>query len=94
MCADLKISIRIPFSLYGTKMLDNSSLKVSALVHDKQHPGDGYLAVKNIIPQEPTITIQVGPQRCLGRGTPRVWTYFCMQPLRLRWHVTRKFHTL
>ncbi|XP_042562138.1 LOW QUALITY PROTEIN: protein-glutamine gamma-glutamyltransferase 2-like [Clupea harengus] len=60
---DLKISIRIPFSLYGTKMLDNSSLKVSALVHDKQHPGDGYLAVKNIIPQEPTITIQA-PSTC------------------------------
>ncbi|XP_042561158.1 protein-glutamine gamma-glutamyltransferase 2-like isoform X1 [Clupea harengus] len=60
---DLKISIRIPFSLYGTKMLDNSSLKVSALVHDKQHPGDGYLAVKNIVPQEPTITIQA-PSTC------------------------------
>ncbi|XP_031416718.2 protein-glutamine gamma-glutamyltransferase 2-like [Clupea harengus] len=60
---DSKISIPIPFSLYGTKMLDNNSLKVSALVHDKQHPGDGYLAVKNIVPQEPTITIQA-PSTC------------------------------
>ncbi|XP_041938015.1 protein-glutamine gamma-glutamyltransferase E-like [Alosa sapidissima] len=60
---DVKISIRIPFSLYGTKMLDNNSLKVSAVVQDKQHPGDGYLAEKNIVLKEPSLTIQA-PSTC------------------------------
>ncbi|XP_076153938.1 protein-glutamine gamma-glutamyltransferase 6-like isoform X1 [Alosa pseudoharengus] len=60
---DVKVSIRIPFSSYGTKMLDNNSLKVSAVVQDKQHPGDGYLAEKNIVLKEPALTVQA-PSTC------------------------------
>ncbi|XP_062381632.1 protein-glutamine gamma-glutamyltransferase 2-like [Sardina pilchardus] len=60
---DVKIPIKIPFSSYGTKMLDNNSLKVSALVQDKQNPGDGYLAEKNIVLKEPTLTIEA-PSTC------------------------------
>ncbi|XP_062381633.1 protein-glutamine gamma-glutamyltransferase 5-like [Sardina pilchardus] len=60
---DFKISIRIPFSLYGTKMLDNSSLKVTALVEDKQNPGDCYLAEKNIVLKEPALTVEA-PSVC------------------------------
>ena len=35
-----------------------------------------------------------GFERGECRGTPRVWTYFCMPPLRLRWDVNHKFHNI
>lgn len=46
-------------------MLDSDCLKVSALVQDKQHPGDGYLAEKNIVLQQPALNIQVCLYWCL-----------------------------
>ncbi|XP_031417444.1 protein-glutamine gamma-glutamyltransferase 2-like [Clupea harengus] len=55
---DHKIPIWIPFSLYGTKMLDNDSLKVSAVVRDKQHPGEVYFTDEDITLQSLKLNIE------------------------------------
>ncbi|KAG5263019.1 hypothetical protein AALO_G00281570 [Alosa alosa] len=54
-----KIPIRIPYYMYSTKMLDNNSLKISALVRDKQRPGEAYFTDEDFVLQSPKLTIEV-----------------------------------
>ncbi|XP_063077550.1 protein-glutamine gamma-glutamyltransferase E [Engraulis encrasicolus] len=60
---DLEISIQIPYSAYGSKMLGNNSMKVSALVFSKQDLWESYLAEKNIVLEDPTLIIKA-PSTC------------------------------
>ncbi|XP_076153937.1 protein-glutamine gamma-glutamyltransferase 2-like [Alosa pseudoharengus] len=53
-----KIPIRIPYYMYSTKMLDNNSLKISALVRDKQRPGEAYFTEEDFVLESPKLTIE------------------------------------
>ncbi|XP_062381631.1 protein-glutamine gamma-glutamyltransferase 2-like [Sardina pilchardus] len=53
-----KIPIRIPYHMYGAKMLDNSSLKISAVVRDKQRPGEVYFTDEDFALESPKLTIE------------------------------------
>ncbi|XP_071778626.2 protein-glutamine gamma-glutamyltransferase E [Centroberyx gerrardi] len=64
---DLSIPVQIPFSVYGKYMLDNNSLKVSAVVTDKQQPDLIYLTETDIVPQDPPISITVLSKASLYR---------------------------
>ena len=46
-------------------MLDNDSLKVSAVVRDKQHPGEVYFTDEDITLQSLKLNIEVGPDSWL-----------------------------
>ena len=50
-------------------MLDNDSLKVSAVVRDKQHPGEVYFTDEDITLQSLKLNIEVGPDSWLMEHT-------------------------
>ncbi|KAI9546099.1 hypothetical protein NQZ68_030686 [Dissostichus eleginoides] len=50
---DLFIPIRVPFLAYNKAMLDCNSLKVSALVTDKERPNNRYLAEDDVVLIDP-----------------------------------------
>ncbi|XP_068560609.1 protein-glutamine gamma-glutamyltransferase 2-like [Cebidichthys violaceus] len=54
---DLVIPIRIPFSDYRKPMLECDSIKVSAVVMDKEKPDYSYLAQDDVVLLDPPITI-------------------------------------
>ncbi|XP_035244655.1 protein-glutamine gamma-glutamyltransferase 2-like [Anguilla anguilla] len=56
---ELTVPFRIPFSKYGSHIQGNNSIKVTAVAKDKQHTEVVYLAEKNIVPENPPISITV-----------------------------------
>ena len=64
---ELTFPILIPFSAYGKHMLENNSLRVSALATDQRNPNNVYLTEMEIVPKDPALTITVGllPHVCL-----------------------------
>nr|XP_029544253.1 protein-glutamine gamma-glutamyltransferase 2-like [Oncorhynchus nerka] len=56
---DLTIPIHIPFSVYGEKMRESNSIKVSAVVTDKDKSGAVYITEKDLVPESPLLTIKV-----------------------------------
>ncbi|KAK9529612.1 hypothetical protein VZT92_013692 [Zoarces viviparus] len=56
---DLVIPIRIPFSDYRKPMLECDSIKVSAVVTDKEKPDYSYLAEDDVVLLDPPITINI-----------------------------------
>ncbi|KAI9519246.1 hypothetical protein NQZ68_030778 [Dissostichus eleginoides] len=56
---DLFIPIRVPFLAYYKAMLDCNSLKVSALVTDKESPNNTYLAEDDVVLIDPPILLTV-----------------------------------
>ncbi|KAI1899940.1 hypothetical protein AGOR_G00067100 [Albula goreensis] len=54
---ELRIPIKIPFSKYGEHIQGNNSIKVSAVVTDKEDSEAVYLAERNIVPANPPFTI-------------------------------------
>nr|XP_046195163.1 protein-glutamine gamma-glutamyltransferase 2-like isoform X3 [Oncorhynchus gorbuscha] len=55
---DLTIPIHIPFSVYGEKMQESNSIKVSAVVTDKDKSGAVYITEKDLVPESPLLTIK------------------------------------
>uniref|UniRef100_A0A8C7CIW8 Protein-glutamine gamma-glutamyltransferase 2 n=1 Tax=Oncorhynchus kisutch TaxID=8019 RepID=A0A8C7CIW8_ONCKI len=55
---DLTIPIHIPFSVYGEKMRESNSIKVSAVVTDKDNSGAVYITEKDLVSQSPLLTIK------------------------------------
>ncbi|KAK5871918.1 hypothetical protein PBY51_012658 [Eleginops maclovinus] len=66
---DLVIPIRIPFLAYHKAMVDCYSLKVSALVTDKQRPDSVYLAEDNVVLKQPAISLMVSRNVKVERKT-------------------------
>ncbi|KAJ4940907.1 hypothetical protein JOQ06_027198 [Pogonophryne albipinna] len=66
---DLRIRIRVPFSAYHKPMLDCDSLKVSALVTDKERPDNIYLAVDDVVLIDPPISLKVKRSAKVNRHT-------------------------
>ncbi|KAK2915510.1 protein-glutamine gamma-glutamyltransferase 5-like isoform X2 [Channa argus] len=62
---DLSIPIRVPFSVYHKYMMECDSMRVSALVAEKQ--GTKYLVVNNVVLQNPPISIKVSGEMRLNR---------------------------
>ncbi|XP_041748907.2 protein-glutamine gamma-glutamyltransferase 2-like [Coregonus clupeaformis] len=55
---DLIIPIHIPFSVYGENMRESNSIKVSAVVTDKDNSDAVYITEKDIVPESPSLTIK------------------------------------
>ncbi|XP_029548828.1 protein-glutamine gamma-glutamyltransferase 2-like [Salmo trutta] len=55
---DLTIPIHIPFSVYGEKMRESNSIKVSAVVTDKDKSEAVYITEKDLVPESPSLTIK------------------------------------
>ncbi|XP_026162493.1 protein-glutamine gamma-glutamyltransferase 2 isoform X1 [Mastacembelus armatus] len=55
----LSIPILVPFSTYKTHMLECDSMKISAIVTDKRRPDNTYLAVNDIVLENPPLSITV-----------------------------------
>ncbi|KAK6320866.1 hypothetical protein J4Q44_G00078420 [Coregonus suidteri] len=55
---DLIIPIHIPFSVYGENMRESNSIKVSAVVTDKDNSDAVYITEKDIVPENPSLTIK------------------------------------
>ncbi|KAG9277846.1 protein-glutamine gamma-glutamyltransferase 2-like [Astyanax mexicanus] len=53
------VPITIPFADYGEKMLNNNSIKVSAVAKNAKDPKEVYMADKDIVPHSPPLTITV-----------------------------------
>ncbi|KAI4827598.1 hypothetical protein KUCAC02_030983, partial [Chaenocephalus aceratus] len=66
---DLRVRIRVPFSAYHKPMLDCDSLKVSALVTDKERPDNMYLAVDDVVLIDPPISLKVTGSANVNRAT-------------------------
>ncbi|KAI4827054.1 hypothetical protein KUCAC02_030481 [Chaenocephalus aceratus] len=66
---DLRVRIRVPFSAYHKPMLDCDSLKVSALVTDKERPDNMYLAVDDVVLIDPPISLKVKGSTKVNRAT-------------------------
>ncbi|XP_034087537.1 protein-glutamine gamma-glutamyltransferase 5-like [Gymnodraco acuticeps] len=66
---DLRVRIRVPFSAYHKPMLDCDSLKVSALVTDKERPDNMYLAVDDVVLIDPPISLKVKGSAKVNRAT-------------------------
>ncbi|XP_033938444.1 protein-glutamine gamma-glutamyltransferase E-like [Pseudochaenichthys georgianus] len=66
---DLRVRIRVPFSAYHKPMLDCDSLKVSALVTDKERPDNMYLAVDDVVLIDPPISLKVNGSAKVNRAT-------------------------
>ncbi|XP_039971498.1 protein-glutamine gamma-glutamyltransferase 2 [Xiphias gladius] len=64
---DLSIPILVPFSAYSEHMVQCDSMKVSALVTDKQRPDNKYLALNDIVLLDPPLSITVPSQIRLTR---------------------------
>ncbi|KAJ8358752.1 hypothetical protein SKAU_G00152770 [Synaphobranchus kaupii] len=56
---ELKVPFQIPFSKYGSHIQGNNSIKVTAIANDKENREEMYLAEKNIVPENPPISITV-----------------------------------
>ncbi|XP_071190682.1 protein-glutamine gamma-glutamyltransferase 2-like [Salvelinus alpinus] len=56
---DMTIPIHIPFSVYGEKMRESNSIKVSAVATDKNKSGAVYITEKDLVPESPLLTIKV-----------------------------------
>ncbi|XP_071329119.1 protein-glutamine gamma-glutamyltransferase E [Trachinotus anak] len=56
---DLSIPILVPFLAYHKHMVQCDSMKVSAVVTDKQKPDNKYLAVNDIVLLDPPISLNV-----------------------------------
>ncbi|KAK1901567.1 Protein-glutamine gamma-glutamyltransferase 5 [Dissostichus eleginoides] len=66
---DLCIRIRVPFSAYHKPMLDCDSLKVSALVTDKERPDNMYLAVDDVVLIDPPISLKMTSSAKVNHAT-------------------------
>ncbi|KAL3058055.1 hypothetical protein OYC64_010271 [Pagothenia borchgrevinki] len=66
---DLSIRIRVPFLAYHKPMLDCDSLKVSALVTDKERPDNMYLAVDDVVLIDPPISLKMTSSAKVNRAT-------------------------
>ncbi|KAM3621590.1 uncharacterized protein V6R79_013232 [Siganus canaliculatus] len=61
---DLSIPIVVPFSAYYKSMLNSDSMKISAVVTDKEKPDDPFLAEDDVVLVDPPITVTVpGPAK-------------------------------
>ncbi|KAJ8259229.1 hypothetical protein COCON_G00182410 [Conger conger] len=56
---ELKVPFQIPFSKYGSHIQGTNSIKVSAVVNDKENTEEVYMAERNIVPENPPISISV-----------------------------------
>ncbi|KAJ8259233.1 hypothetical protein COCON_G00182450 [Conger conger] len=55
----LTVPFQIPFSKYGSHLKGNNSIKVTALVADKENTDELYMAERNIVPANPPFSIFV-----------------------------------
>lgn len=62
---DLVIPVLVPLSVYHRHMLLNDSMKISALVTDKNNPANTYLAEDDIVLQDPPISLTVSRNNSL-----------------------------
>lgn len=60
---DLVIPILVPFSTYSKDIVQSDSLKISAVVTDKQKPDNKYLAVNDVVLANPPISITVSKKK-------------------------------
>uniref|UniRef100_A0A4W6ERX5 Protein-glutamine gamma-glutamyltransferase 2 n=1 Tax=Lates calcarifer TaxID=8187 RepID=A0A4W6ERX5_LATCA len=56
---ELSIPVLVPFSVYHKHMVESDNIKVSAVVTDKEKPENTYLAVDNVVLQDPPISLTV-----------------------------------
>ncbi|XP_070759192.1 protein-glutamine gamma-glutamyltransferase 2-like [Enoplosus armatus] len=56
---ELSVPILVPFSAYHEHMVECDSMKVSAVVVDKQNPDDTYLAEDDVVLLDPPISVTV-----------------------------------
>lgn len=62
---DLVIPVLVPLSVYHRHMVLNDSMKISALVTDKNNPDNTYLAEDDIVLQDPPIFLNVSRNNSL-----------------------------
>ncbi|XP_072239324.1 protein-glutamine gamma-glutamyltransferase E-like [Leuresthes tenuis] len=61
---DLSIPIVVPFSKYHKYMMQSESMNISALVTDKENPGNVFLAENCVVLKDPPVSVTVsGPCR-------------------------------
>ncbi|XP_018533750.1 LOW QUALITY PROTEIN: protein-glutamine gamma-glutamyltransferase 2-like [Lates calcarifer] len=56
---ELSIPVLVPFSVYHKHMVESDSMNISAVVTDKEKPENTYLAVDDIVLQDPPISLTV-----------------------------------
>ncbi|XP_030584846.1 protein-glutamine gamma-glutamyltransferase E isoform X2 [Archocentrus centrarchus] len=66
---DLSIPILVPYSVYHKPMVDSQSMKISAVVTDKQKPNNAYLAENDVVLLNPPISITLLSPARLNRRT-------------------------
>ncbi|KAI3369697.1 hypothetical protein L3Q82_024533 [Scortum barcoo] len=59
---DLSIPILVPFSTYVKPMMGSDSMKISAIVVDKQNPVVPYLAVNDVVLLDPPVSVTTPSQ--------------------------------
>ncbi|XP_023257751.1 protein-glutamine gamma-glutamyltransferase 5-like, partial [Seriola lalandi dorsalis] len=59
---DLSIPVLVPFSSYHKHMVQLDSLKISAIVTDKQNPDIKYLAEDDVVLLDPPISVTMSKQ--------------------------------
>ncbi|XP_056241279.1 protein-glutamine gamma-glutamyltransferase 2 [Seriola aureovittata] len=59
---DLSIPVLVPFSSYHKHMVQLDSLKISAIVTDKQNPDNKYLAEDDVVLLDPPISVTMSKQ--------------------------------
>ncbi|KAJ8358756.1 hypothetical protein SKAU_G00152810 [Synaphobranchus kaupii] len=56
---ELTVPFQIPFSKYGSHIQGNNSIMVTAIAMDTENGGETYMAEKNIVPENPPLSITV-----------------------------------
>ncbi|KAM3622381.1 uncharacterized protein V6R79_024014 [Siganus canaliculatus] len=56
---DLSVPVLVPFSAYGKLMRNSESMKISAIVTDKQNPDQVYMAESDVVLLNPSISVTV-----------------------------------
>ncbi|KAJ8259228.1 hypothetical protein COCON_G00182400 [Conger conger] len=56
---ELAVPFKVPFSEYGSHLQGNNSIIVTVIVDDKENTEEAYMAERNIVPENPPISISV-----------------------------------
>ncbi|CAJ1050831.1 LOW QUALITY PROTEIN: protein-glutamine gamma-glutamyltransferase 5-like [Xyrichtys novacula] len=72
---ELKIPILVPFTMYSKPMLECDSMKISALVKDKENPDHPYLGEHDIVLLNPPINVKFTSDAKVGTLTSAEVTF-------------------
>lgn len=73
--AELSIPVLVPFSAYHEGMVQNDSMRVSAMVTDKDNDNNPYLTATNVVLINPQLTLTVST-RVMFLLSPALFTCY------------------